>query len=77
MLQIPHISGVDRKKSELCAPGAYGAVRARAYSKGQFSDHSWEKGKLTKDNKPAYGATAMIVWDGGGQHVAFVIEKIN
>ncbi len=42
---------------------------------GQFSDHSWEKGKLTKNNKPAYGATAMIVWDGGGEHVAFVIGK--
>lgn len=66
---------LNKGNPNYAAPGSYGAVRARAYSKGQFSDHSWEKGKLTKNNKPAYGATAMIVWDGGGQHVAFVIGK--
>lgn len=66
---------LNKGKPSYKEPSSYGSVRARAFSKGQFPDHSWEKGKQTKDNKPAYGSTAMIVWDTGGQHVAFVIGK--
>ena len=58
-------------------PKGDGDVKARAFTpKGKYKEYYWEKAKVTNDNKPAYGAIAMIRWDTtGGEHVAFVIGK--
>lgn len=58
-------------------PKGDGDVKARAFTpKGKYKEYYWEKAKVTNDNKPAYGAIAMIRWDTTGtEHVAFVIGK--
>ena len=58
-------------------PKGDGDVKARAFTpKGKYKEYYWEKAKVTNNNKPAYGAIAMIRWDTTGtEHVAFVIGK--
>ncbi|WP_445722395.1 CHAP domain-containing protein [Flavobacterium sp.] len=60
-------------------PSGLGTIRARAFApKGKYAtDHHWEEGTLTNNNTPAYGAIALIKWENGGEHVAFVIGKTS
>lgn len=70
---------LNKSTPSYTAPTSYGAVRARAFTpQGRYqADHHWEAGTETKNGEPAYGATVMITWDGGGDHVAFVIGKTS
>ncbi|WP_164998669.1 CHAP domain-containing protein [Flavobacterium sp. 140616W15] len=60
-------------------PSGLGTIRARAFApKAIYAiDHYWEEGSQTKNNTPAYGAIALIKWENGGEHVAFVIGKTS
>lgn len=68
---------LNKSTPSYTAPSSYGAVRARAFTpQGRYqANHHWEAGTETKNGEPAYGATVMIKWEGGGDHVAFVIGK--
>lgn len=60
-------------------PSGLGTIRARAFAPKAIyaNDHHWEEGKQTKSNTPGYGAIALIKWENGGEHVAFVIGKTS